>query len=135
MTRAKTYEIWQRTVDDVNTLNTSNVQIHRNKRRLLNLVFTEKSLRSAEEFIVNHVDRWNEILAGDGSETGKWLAPINIAEWSDYLSFDIMGDLSFGVQFNTKEPKENPFRRIPQTIHEYMRFNYPVSIHVGPNLD
>lgn len=110
----------------MNTLNTSDAQTHRNKRRLLNLVFTEKSLRSAEEFIINHVDRWNEILKGDNVKPGEWSAPFNIAEWADYLAFDIMGDLSFGVQFNTKEAKENRFRKVPHTIHEYLKFNYPV---------
>ena len=58
---------------------------------------------------------------------GQWGAPFNFADWTDYLTFDIMGDLSFGVQLNTKEPGENRFRQIPYAIHKYMRFQYPVS--------
>ena len=131
VTRSKTYEIWQRAENDINTLNTSDVTLHRSKRRLLNLVFTEKSLRSAEEFVISHVDRWNELMPGDDAKPGQWTAPRNFADWSDCLTFDIMGDLSFGAQFDTKEPGENKFRSIPSAIHQYMKFNYPVSTCFG----
>ena len=70
-------------------------------------------------------------MAESNAKPGEWTAPMNFADWSDYLTFDIMGDLSFGVQFNTKESGENPFREIPFTIHKYMRFNYPVSTSLG----
>lgn len=127
VTRAKTYEIWQRSSEDVSTFNTGDVSIHRSKRRLLNLVFTEKSLRSAEEFIIRHVDRWNELLPGD-TKIGEWSEPVNISDSTGFLAFDIMGDLSFGAQFETKEHKTNRFRAIPHTIHEYTKFTYPVSL-------
>lgn len=122
--RSKNYEFWQRNERDVNTLNTSDVVLHHKKRRILNVVFTEKSIRAAELFIQRHVDIWNELLPDkDGKD---WSQPKNLAEWSDYLVFDILCDLCFGKSLDIKEPGENQFRGIPKAIHAYMTFTYPV---------
>ena len=122
--RSKDYELWQRTETDINTINTSNVALHHKKRRILNLSFTEKSVRAAGVFIQRHVDRWNELLT---DEEGKsWSRPRNISEWNDYLVFDILCDLCFGKSLNIKEPGENPFRNVPKTVHALMKFMYPV---------
>lgn len=125
--RSKNYEFWQRNEMDVNTLNTSDVALHHKKRRILNLVFTEKSVRAAGFFIQKHVDRWDELLHdGDGND---WSQPKNLAEWSDYLVFDILCDLCFGRSLSIKEPGENPFKGIPKAIHSYLTFTYPVRIN------
>ena len=50
-----------------------------------------------------------------------------MAEWNDRLAFDIMGDLCFGRSCEIKEPGENPFKAIPKSIAEYMRFFYPLT--------
>lgn len=42
VTGANTYELWQRTENDDHTANTTDVVLHRYKRRLWNLVFIEK---------------------------------------------------------------------------------------------
>lgn len=122
--RSKSYEVWQRNKMDVNTVNTSDVALHHKKRRILNLVLNEKSVRAAGLFIQKHVDRWDELLLdGDGND---WSQPKNLAEWSDYLVFDILCDLCFGRSLNIKEPGENPFRGIPKGIHSFIKFTYPV---------
>ena len=122
--RSRDYEIWQKDETDVNTINTSDVALHHKKRRILNLSFTEKSVRAAGVFIQKHVDRWNELLT---DEEGKdWSQPRNISEWNDYLVFDILCDLCFGRSLDIKEPGENPFRHIPKAIHALMKFMYPV---------
>ena len=124
--RSKMYDSWQRNEDDVNTLSTSDMAVHARKRRILNTVFTEVSVRAAGQFINKHVDRWNELLP-DGA--GKdWSQPKNMTDWSDYLVFDILGDLCFGRSFEIKEPGDNPFREIPHAIHSYLKFQYPVSL-------
>ncbi|KAL9005175.1 MAG: hypothetical protein Q9188_002049 [Gyalolechia gomerana] len=121
--RSKSYEYWQRNERDVNTLITSDVALHHKKRRILNLVFTERSIRAAASFIQKHVDRWNELLIdGDGQD---WSKSRNLTEWSDYLIFDILCDLCFGKSLNIKEPGENPFKGIPKAIHSYVRFSFP----------
>lgn len=125
--RSKSYEGFQRNGRDINTFNASDRFIHRRKRRILNTVFTEKSIRAAGRFINQHVDRWNELLLdGDGKD---WSRPKDLAEWSDYLVFDILGDLCFGRSFEVKEPGENSLKTIPHAIHSYMRFAYPVGLN------
>ena len=122
--RSKDYELYQRNETDVNTINTCNVALHHKKRRTLNLIFTEKSVRAAGVFIQNHVDRWNELITDQ--EGKSWSQPRNMSEWNDYLVFDILCDLCFGRSLNIKESGENSFRDIPKTIHALMKFMYPV---------
>ncbi len=38
---------------------------------------------------------------------GEWSAPKNIADWCNYLTFDVMGDLCFGKAFEMLEREEN----------------------------
>ena len=113
--RSNSYAAYQRNENGVNTLNTTDPTVHHNKRRILNLVFNEKSVRAAGLFINKHVDRWNELLLdGDGK---AWSKAKNLSDWSDYLVFDILGDLCFGRSFEIKESGDNPFRVIPHATH------------------
>lgn len=126
--RSNFYDVWSRNADDVNALMTSDVEIHARKRRLLNLAFTDRSVRAASPFITKHTDRWNELLL-DSKEITKdgWSSPHNITTWSKYLVFDILMDLCFGTAMDTKEPGENPHKKIPMAIDDFVAFNYPVS--------
>lgn len=108
-----------------NTLNSVDKVIHARKRRVLNSVFSEKAVRSATDFVTRHVDRWNELLI-EGNDGKEWTKPQNMSELTDYLVFDIMGDLCFGKSFELKEPGENQFRHMPHTISEFMQLMYPV---------
>lgn len=122
VTKDKSYDAWRRNEGDVNTLNTTDVAVHARKRKLLNTVFTEKSVRSAAAFIIKHLNRWNEL-----SVTGhEWSEPIDFSKWTDCLIFDILGDLCFGKSLGIKEPGENSFKMIPDVIGSYMRLWYPV---------
>ena len=124
MRKGKFYEVWTRNAQHTNTLTTVNKLVHANKRRTLCSVFSDKAVRSAETFVIDHVDRWNELLLDANSK--DWSQPKNLARWSDYLLFDILGDLCFGKSFNIKEPEENPLKMIPHAIASYSRFMYPV---------
>lgn len=123
--RSKFYTAWRRSERDQTTLNTVDVAEHARKRKLLNLCFTEKTVRTASEFIIRHVGRWNELLVQDcGAE---WSKPVDFAAAVDALVFDIMGDLCFGKSFDIKEPGANPLKDVSHNITEYMQFYYPVS--------
>lgn len=120
--RDKFYDAWRKSEGDANTLTVSDPAIHAKKRKLLNTVFTERSLRSAAAFIIKHLDRWNELtVTGHG-----WSEPIDLTEWTNCLVFDILGDLCFGKSFGIKEPGENSLKIIPETIISYMKFWHPV---------
>ena len=98
--------------------------IHAKKRRLLNLVFTDKAVRSAGAFINKHLDRWHELLLP--ADTLDWTEARNFVDWADCLVFDILGDLCFGKSFEIKEPGENPLKTVPHTITNYLLIMYPV---------
>ncbi|CAG8951558.1 hypothetical protein HYFRA_00007474 [Hymenoscyphus fraxineus] len=119
------YEAWQKDEYDVNTFSTREKKVHACRRKMLNQSFTEQSLLASQPFMVKHVDRWIELLLL-GTQDGEWSEPMNFADLSDTLVFDIMGDLCFGTSFNIKEPGENPFRVIPHSVVQYMQFFYPL---------
>ena len=123
--KGKFYDVWHRNADDVNTLSATDRLVHARKRRVLNSVFSEKAIQSAEKFIIKHVDRWCELLLD--SNNGDWSQPKNMTQLSDCLMFDTLGDLFFGKSFDIKEPGDNPLRHIPHTIVSFLRFTYSVS--------
>jgi len=123
--KGKFYEIWPRNPQNNNTLSTVDKMVHARKRRVLNSAFSEKAIRSAEAFVVQHVDRWNELLVV-GNDGESWTEAQNMSDLTDYLVFDIMGDLCFGKSFDLKEPGENPLRHMPHTIADFMQLMYPV---------
>jgi cytochrome P450 len=123
--KAKFYETFRRKNSWANGFNITDPALHSSKRRILNTAFTEKSIRSAEEFTIQHVDRWCELLCDDND---SWSKPRDMAERTDCLTFDLISDLAFGKSFNIKEPGDgNPFKEIPRTIATYMNFMFPVS--------
>ena len=124
--KAPFYLAWQKDKEDINTFTISDKHAHSRRRKMLNQSFTEKSLRAAQPFIIEHVDRWNELMGAEDFLDDKWSEPINFARLVDLLVFDIMGDLCFGTSFNVKEPGLNPYKSIPHGIMEYMQFFYPV---------
>lgn len=118
----RSYDAWRRHEGDAHTLNVTDVAIHARKRKTLNTVFTDRSVRSAATFLLKHIDRWNELTV-----TGHdWSEPINFTKWTNCLVFDILGDLCFGQSFETKEPGDNPFKDIPDVIISYMKLWNPV---------
>ncbi|KAI1384078.1 cytochrome P450 monooxygenase-like protein [Hypoxylon trugodes] len=122
--RSRFYEGFKKNEHEVTTLSTIDVAKHAKRRRRLNLCFTEKSVRAASNFVIKHVDRWIELLKEEHGLSTEWSATIDFTDKIDALVFDIMGDLSFGRSFNSKEPGENPLKEIPHNIAEYMRFYY-----------
>lgn len=85
--RSKNYEAWQRNEQDVNTLNTSHVALHHRKRRILNSVFTETSVRAAGLFINKHGGRWSELLPDGDSKIGLNLRTLQIGVTVWFLTF------------------------------------------------
>ena len=82
-------------------------------------------MRSAEEFVIQHVDRWCEPL-GENAEK-QWSKPRDVAKWANYLVFDILVDLCFGNSMQMKEPGENELKAVPYMIVTSSTLYYPVS--------
>jgi cytochrome P450 len=131
--RTNFYDAWSRNKDDVNTLGTSDQELHAKRRRLLNIALSDRCVKAAVPFISRHIDRWHELLLGEGKEDSHdWSEYRDMKTWSDYLVFDVLGDLCFGADLRTKEPGENEFKKIPQAFDTFFVFNYAVSVlYVG----
>ncbi|OAX80637.1 hypothetical protein ACJ72_05023 [Emergomyces africanus] len=73
---------------------------HSRLRRQLSHGFSDKSMREQEPLITQHIDllmkRFYE-LGGGGSKT------LDLTEWYNYATFDIIGDLTFGESFGCLE--------------------------------
>lgn len=123
--RSNFYSAWRRHNKDIHVMNQTPLDLHARERKLLNLAFTEQSLKASGPIIVRHVDRWIELLC-EGSGPEGWSPTRNMAEWVDFLTFDIIGDLCFGETFNTKEPKENSLKKIPHLTMQTIGLGYKV---------
>ena len=123
MKKTNSYQVWPRNERNQNTISITDRVAHARNRKVLNLAFSEKAIQSAEAFVIQNVDRWNEILV-DGRD--GWSGPMNVAQIANRLSLDIAGNLAFGTSFNLKEPGGGPFKEIPATISMFLKFMYPV---------
>ncbi|KAI4187856.1 MAG: hypothetical protein LQ348_004018 [Seirophora lacunosa] len=118
------YEWFSRKAGFHNTWNCVDKAQHARKRRILNAAFSDKALKSAERYIVQHADRWCELLL-DGAERA-WSSPRNLTEWSDRLIFDILGELCYARSFDIKEPGDNDLKSLPGIMATFTTFAYMV---------
>ena len=125
--KGKFYAVWTRKADAINTWASRDRDAHARKRRILNAAFSDRALRSSEVWVREHVSRWSDLLLeGSGNEKG-WGQERNMADWSDWLVFDILGELCYARSFGIKEPGENKLRGVPGFIQDYVTTMYPVS--------
>lgn len=132
VTKGTSYKVWPRKANEMNTWNCTDNAKHANKRRVLNYVFSENAVRSAETYVINHVNRWCELL-GENTES-EWSEPRDMTQWANHLVFDILGDLCFGKSMETKEPGENELKAVPYFIATSVSLFYhvshtPLSVH------
>ncbi|KAL1612160.1 hypothetical protein SLS60_000384 [Paraconiothyrium brasiliense] len=98
---------------------------HHKSRRLLDLAFTNKSLRASADFMQQHIDRWHELLNIDSGD--DWTPPFNFTDRVNFLVFDILGDICYGRSFKTMEPGENSFKAIPRAAIRLMTVLYAIA--------
>ncbi|KAL8961690.1 MAG: hypothetical protein Q9193_001798 [Seirophora villosa] len=118
------YEWFSRKAGFHNIWNCVDKAQHARKRRIMNAAFSDKALKSAERYIVQHADRWCELLL-DGAERA-WSSPRNLTEWSDRLIFDILGELCYARSFDIKEPGDNDLKSLPGIMATFTTFAYMV---------
>ncbi|KAK3207719.1 hypothetical protein GRF29_96g100302 [Pseudopithomyces chartarum] len=126
--RAKSYEGWNITTEG-STITTIDPHEHARKRKILSQAFTEKTVKHAAGFVIDHVERWIDLLV-DAKDVGEdgWSKAKNMSDWNDWLVFDILGDLLLGRSFGLKEPGENPIRKVPHMMMKHVQMFYPVGI-------
>lgn len=118
------YAAWNRNSREANIFTAVDKVAHTRKRKIAAPAFSDRSTQSADEFVIQHVDRWCDMML-DG-DNQNWSAPKNMAEWCDYLVFDILGDLCFGRSFESTQPEGKHAREKLASMHKFLAFMYPV---------
>ena len=120
---------WYKLITDVGAANTAAVvdkERHGFQRRVLGHAFSDQALKSLEPFMVATIDRWAELLdTGASRETKGWSSPKNMARYTNWVSFDVLGDLCFGKPFGLIESEE--LRFIPDMMLTRLRQGMIVS--------
>ncbi|RAH42807.1 cytochrome P450 [Aspergillus brunneoviolaceus CBS 621.78] len=84
------------------TLNVVDKKVHGRKRRILSQGLSDQNLKRWKLHCSNEKqDNFSPEVASD-TEDG-WTCPKNMAEWSDFYTFDVMTELVFSRSFNTLE--------------------------------
>jgi hypothetical protein len=90
-----------------NTHNAIDKTLHGRKRRVLSHAFSDNALKGMEDLMLSHIRRFCDIVTGDQYDKAsqpngmkRSSAVWNFAEWFGYLTYDIMGELSFGKSFD-----------------------------------
>lgn len=79
---------------------------HARFRRLLVPGFSEKALREQDPLIQSYMDLFITRLLQKTTEADSGTASVNIVQWFNFITFDIIGHLSFGESFNCLETSQ-----------------------------
>jgi hypothetical protein len=128
--KADSYEHLRVNKRVVSICNATDVKEHAFRKRIMAQGFSYASLRSMEERILGHVRVFCEELGrtcgsseqledvddtgyhGVGNDPGRhdrssgWSKPYDVAQWANYMAFDILGSLSFSKGFGMLEKEE-----------------------------
>ena len=85
----------------VHSLLTAPKEDHKRMRRVLDHGFSDRALREQEPIVSSYIDNLIQRLHEQihGPQKGE----VNLVQWYNWTSFDIIGDLSFGKSFDCLE--------------------------------
>ncbi|RFU25703.1 hypothetical protein B7463_g10633, partial [Scytalidium lignicola] len=73
-------------------------ETHARQRKIISHAFSDKALKDQESFVLEYLRRLIVQLRERASNPGT--AVVNLVQWFDWTTFDIIGDLSFGEPFD-----------------------------------
>ncbi|MCJ1373424.1 hypothetical protein MMC20_004652 [Loxospora ochrophaea] len=99
---------------NADSLITANVSDHTRFRKVFGPAFTEKSIREQEPIIQSYIDKLmnrfhqsaKTTTRSSGQEAVVTSGNLNIVEWFNYTTFDIISDLGWGTSFRCLETAE-----------------------------
>ncbi|CEN60762.1 hypothetical protein ASPCAL03195 [Aspergillus calidoustus] len=95
---------------------------HARLRKIWDRAFNTKALREYSPRVRHHAVRLHEVI----EQSIRTAQPLDLAQWFNYYSFDVMGDLAFGKSFNMlADGRDHSFVSM---IHDNMRYVG----HLGP---
>ncbi|KAJ9646027.1 hypothetical protein H2204_000689 [Knufia peltigerae] len=95
---------------------------HAFRRRVIDQAFSDTAIKSDEDLIVKDVTTWVDALGTEVDATTGWTKPKDMKDWCNWLSFDMMGDLTFGKGFGCVELGEHRF--VPEVVLDATKFVY-----------
>lgn len=101
---------------------------HGRMRRVLSPGFSEKAVRQQEPLIQGYVNLLMESLHEAAAE-----GPLNIVHWYEFVTFDIIGDLTFGESLQVIEKRHNYWITFINTISKDAR-SAPAAFQGFPHL-
>lgn len=111
--------------------------MHARKRRVISHAFSDAAIKSLERYILANVRTGCRLLGEkaaaaqkNGEKGEEWADMWNVADWCNWLVFDIMGDLVFGKAFGMLESPVNRFAvdLVGNAAHRHLI----VSLHAHP---
>jgi len=81
-------------------------ETHGKQRKIISYAFSERALRE-QEYILQ---RYSDLLITrlhDQIKEGKGVQEVNICDWYNFTTFDVLGDLCFGDSFHCLEKGDN----------------------------
>jgi len=94
--------VWMAPGDDgIHSILSANDTDHSRYRRLLSHAFSERALVQQEHLLVSYVDLLISRLRGIATTEDP--PGVDIVQWLNFTTFDIVGDLSFGESFHCLE--------------------------------
>lgn len=87
---------------------------HARKRHIMSQAFSDTALRSLEPYIVANIKQWCDLLGTNTNgrkleANNEWTKAKNMSQWSNYLTFDVLGDLCFGKPFGLLTSSEQRY--------------------------
>ncbi|RLM00574.1 hypothetical protein CFD26_108442 [Aspergillus turcosus] len=101
-----------------NILTLTDKKVHAYRRRFLSEGFSEKALRGYDATICAQIEKLVSVIESDqqaakGTGSG-WTSPMDMAKYSNYLFFDIMTTVIFGMDYDLV--RNEKFRYVPEMI-------------------
>lgn len=100
---------------------------HSRARRLLSHAFSEKALRDQESLIQSYVDMLIERLNGEVSASRE---TVDMSQWFNFTTFDIIGDLAFGEPFDClRESQYHPWVKMIFVSAKVLVLQRPLAVY------
>lgn len=80
---------------------------HARQHKVFMPQFRPSAVRTQEPVVHSHVDLWVNQVTARGQNGA---VPVDVSKWFEWLTFDIIGELTFGESFNaTRDNKSHPW--------------------------
>lgn len=99
----------------MNIINECDKEEHSRMRRMLSFAFSMSNLMRNEDVLIRRTDDFLDAIGGIESEDGK--TGINIIRKFNYVTFNIMGEMSFGDSWDLRL-KEQAGSRLSRIVHK-----------------